>query len=150
MHAGIVVEVRCPLGSVAFSAEVPISDINTRMVRRELLPGERVTVNVGIPVGRLALIAGQTKFASVVDVDGEQTVLEGQDSTDFGLLWCVRGSEEFGDAPFPESYDLDTVVREISVTNTSAKKNPLFLMVSEQKTEPVIDKSALPAEVPGK
>lgn len=136
MKAGLFVEIRLPQGSVSFASEIAVSDINTRTVKTELLPGQTVRIPIGLTVGQLALIAAQTQFASEVDVDGEKTVLEGQNTTDFGLLWCVRNDEEFGDPPFPPNYETDSLVTSLAVTNTSQKKNQLFLMVAEREPLP--------------
>lgn len=134
MKAGIFVEVRCSQGSVGFASEIAVSDINTRSVKTELLPGQTISVAIGLAVSQLALITAQTQFASEIDVDGEITVLEGQNTTDFGLLWCVRGNEEFGDPPFPPNYEADSLIRTLKVTNKSPKKNQLFLIVAEKET----------------
>ena len=146
MQIGLAVEIRCPLGSVAFQAEIPVDPVASRVVRKTLAPGEVMAVPVYLPVRDIALIAGQAQLAAVVDVDGERTVLEGQKSTDFGLLYAVRGDEAFGDAPWPVEYDdnPDTVVRTLKITNTSGKQNPVTVMVCQRQTEPVIDPAALP------
>ena len=145
MQIGLAVEIRCPLGSVAFQAEIPVDPVASRVVKKNLAPGEVMTVQIYQPVRDIALIAGQAQLAAVVDVDGERTVLEGQKSTDFGLLYAVRGDEVFGDAPWPVDYDdTESVVKTLKVTNTSGKMNAVTVMVCQRQMEPVIDPAYQP------
>ncbi len=137
MKAGVSVEVRLPQGSVQFQAHLDVADESVRVINKDLQPGQSFRVNPGMTVRELAIIAAQSEYLASVTIGTAVTILEGQQTTDFGLLWCVRGNEEFGSAPWPDELNLDDALPAIVVKNESDRRSNVRLMLAALPEEPV-------------
>lgn len=126
MKVGLTVEIRCPQGSIAFQSHVDAAQESIRPANRELAPNETWTWNIGsIPPERIAFFAAQSMLNASVTINDTETLLEGQQSTDFGIAFARRGEETFGTLPFTGDLTL------ITVTNMTDKKNRISIMFGE-------------------
>ena len=126
MKVGLTVELRCPQGSVAFQSHVDSSPESIRHCRHELAPGETWSWKVQtISPETIAFFAAQSMSPATLLINGSETLLEGQLSTDFGITYARRGDDIFGTLPF----DGDLTV--IHVTNESDKKNRIDIIFGE-------------------
>jgi len=130
MQAGITIEVRCPRGSVAFQSHVAVADESIRFVQKELLPGQVWTwKHAGILPADIALFAAQTQKQALFSINGTDTLLEGQGTTDFGMIFARRGLETIGTLPFEGELFL------LTVTNLSEKLNRIEILIAEKDAE---------------
>lgn len=127
MKAGVTFEVKCPIGSVGFQAEIDLDDDTVRTIRKTLEPGQLWIWPVHMTASRIAVIAMQSRFACVVSIAGKETLLEGQTEQDLGVIAGRRGSETFGEFPFGDDVEEITA---ISVQN-GEKKNHIDILIGE-------------------
>ena len=126
MKIGVTVEVRCPLGSVAFQSQVDAVQESVRLSRKELSPGQTWTWRVGlVERDKIAFFAAQSQYDVTMTINGQETILEGQMTTDFGVLFARRESETLGTLPFEGD------LSEVTVTNDSDKKNRIDILFGE-------------------
>lgn len=133
MKIGLTVELMSPRGSVAFQSQVPVADESIRTVRKELKPGKVWRWQLAIPRERIAVFAAQSmgeccvafNAGDVFDESFFKLTLEGQNTTDFGIMFARRGEDTFGSLPFEG--DLVDVV----FWNVSDKKNRVDVFVGE-------------------
>ena len=126
MKVGLTVELRCPQGSVAFQSHVEAAAESIRHCSKELAPGETWTWTVKtIEPQSLAFFSAQSMRPATMLINGSETLLEGQLSTDFGIAFARRGVEEFGSLPF--TGDLTA----IQVTNETDKNNRIDIIFGE-------------------
>jgi hypothetical protein len=126
MKVGLTVELRCPQGSVAFQSHIDAAQESIRVCNRDLAPGE--TWIWKLPEtnrDEIAFFAAQSKLPATILINGTETLLEGQLTTDFGIAYARRSLETFGTLPF--SGNLTT----IQVTNESDKRNHIAIMFGE-------------------
>lgn len=133
MKCGITVQVRCSRGDVAFQSAIDAVDESIVMVRKELKPGETwVWRTLPIESEKLAFFAAQSQQAAVISINGQETVLEGQLSTDFGVVFARRGDETLGQLPFSGT------LTEVRVTNDSQLKSRIDFMLGQcPEPEPI-------------
>lgn len=126
MKCGITVQVRCPLGDVAFQSAIDAIDESVVMIRKELSPGQTWTwKTLPIEADKLAFFAAQTQQPTVISINGQETVLEGQLTTDFGIFFARRGDETLGQLPFSGT------LTEVRVTNASQLKSRIDFMLGQ-------------------
>ena len=127
MQIGITMELMSPMGSVAFQSQVEVQDESIRSVRKELNPGQSWTWRLAIPRDRIAVFAAQSMLECEVSFNGKlsELTLEGQSTTDFGIIFARRGQDTFGALPF----EGDLV--EMVVKNTTDKLNRIDVFVGE-------------------
>lgn len=127
-------EMLAPQGSVAFQAKIPILEESVRYVRKQLAPAQVWTWRLGFPRDSIGVFAVNSERPVTVTIAGKETVLEGQGSTDFAMVFARRGSESFGELPF------DGDLAEITVKNDSSISNHVTIYVAEREPEsPVAD-----------
>ncbi|TXH15021.1 MAG: hypothetical protein E6R03_08105, partial [Hyphomicrobiaceae bacterium] len=126
MKVGVTVEVRCPKGSVAFQSQVDCDDESLRHCRKELAPAQVWNWRLlEVPPERIAFLAIQSQYAVTVLINGTETLLEGQMTTDFGVIFARRGNETFGSLPF------EGTLGQITVREESGKKNRVDIIFGE-------------------
>lgn len=126
MKCGITVQVRCPFGDVAFQSAIDAIDESVVMIRKELSPGQTwIWKTLPIEADRLAFFAAQSQQPTVVNINGQETVLEGQLTTDFGIFFAKRGDETLGQLPFSGT------LTEVRVTNASQLKSRIDFMLGQ-------------------
>ena len=126
MKVGITVEVRCPKGSVAFQSQVDCDDESLRHCRKELAPLQVWNWRLlETPPDKIAFLAIQSQYPVTVSINDTETLLEGQMTTDFGLVYARRGRETFGTLPFEGN------LSQITVTDESGKKNRVDIILGE-------------------
>jgi hypothetical protein len=126
MKVGLTVELRCPQGSIAFQSHIDATPESIRHCKRELAPGETWVWNVQtIDPEKIAFFGAQTMLEASMLINGTETLMEGQQSTDFGVAFARRGEETFGTLPF------DGTLTTVSVTNLSEKKNRIAIIFGE-------------------
>lgn len=135
MKCGITVQVRCSLGDVAFQSQIDAVDESVVMIRKELRPRETwIWKTLPIEPGKLAFFAAQSQQATIITINGQETVLEGQLTTDFGVFFARRGDETLGQLPFSGT------LTEIRVTNDSELKSRFDFMLGQcPDSEPDIE-----------
>jgi len=135
VKCGITVQVRCPLGDVAFQSAIDAVDESIVMIRKELKPGETwVWKTLPIEPQKLAFFAAQSQQPTIININGQETVLEGQLTTDFGIFFARRGDETLGQLPFSGT------LTEVRVTNDSQLKSRIDLMLGQcPELEPLDD-----------
>lgn len=126
MKVGITVEVRCPKGSVAFQSQVDCDDESLRHCRKEIAPGQIWNWRLlEVHPDKIAFLAIQSQYQVTILINGTETLLEGQMTTDFGVIFARRGLETFGSLPF------DGNLSQITVRDESGKKNRVDIIVGE-------------------
>lgn len=142
MKVGITVEVRCSAGSVAFQSQIDSDQDSMRFVRKELQPGQEWSFRI-LPIERdkIAFFAAQSLLPATLKVNGSETILEGQNTTDFGVFFARRDLETIGSLPFAGD------LTEIKVTNDSDKKNRFDIFLGEVP-EPVSESVNIEAKQP--
>ena len=126
MKCGITVQVRCRLGDVAFQSAIEAIDESIVMIRKELSPGQTwIWKTLPIEADKLAFFAAQTQQPTVISINGQETVLEGQLTTDFGIFFARRGDETLGQLPFSGT------LTEVRVTNASELKSRIDFMLGQ-------------------
>lgn len=126
MKVGITVEVRCPKGSVAFQSQVDCDDESLRHCRKELAPGQIWNWRLlETPPDKIAFLAIQSQYQVTVLINGTETLLEGQMTTDFGVIFARRERETFGSLPFEGN------LSQITVRDESGKKNRIDIILGE-------------------
>jgi len=132
VKVGISVEVRCPQGSVSFQSHVDCDAESIKNCRKELVPGQVWTWKfLEIPADKISFLAIQSQDKVTIEINGTETLLEGQKTTDFGIVYARRGSETLGDLPF------DGDLSQITVRDESGKKNRIDIILGEVP-EPVV------------
>lgn len=141
MKCGITVQVRCSLGDVAFQSAIEAIDESIVMIRKELSPGQTwIWKTLPIEPEKLAFFAAQSQQAAVITINGQETVLEGQLTTDFGIFFARRGDETLGQLPFSGT------LTEVRVTNDSQLKSRIDLMLGQCPDVERVDDSPEPAD----
>ena len=126
MKVGLTVELRCPQGSVAFQSHVESAAESIRHCNKSLEPGETWVWTVkAISPDNIAFFAAQSMRPATMLINGSETLLEGQLSTDFGIAFARRGTEEFGSLPFTGDLTF------IQVTNETDKVNRIDIIFGE-------------------
>lgn len=126
MKCGITVQVRCSRGDVAFQSAIEAIDESIVMIRKELRPGETwIWKTLPIEPDKLAFFAAQTQQPTVITINGQETVLEGQLTTDFGIFFARRGDETLGQLPFSGT------LTEVRVRNASQLKSRIDFMLGQ-------------------
>lgn len=133
MKCGITVQVRCSRGDVAFQSAIDAVDESIVVIRKELKPGETwIWKTLPIEPGKLAFFAAQSQQPTIININGQETVLEGQLTTDFGIFFARRGDETLGQLPFSGT------LTEVRVTNDSQLKSRIDFMLGQcPEPEPV-------------
>lgn len=132
MKVGISVEVRCPKGSVSFQSHVDCDEESIKHCRKELVPSQVWTWKfLEIPPEKIAFLAMVSQYPVTVEINGTETLLEGQNSTDFGIVYARRELETFCQLPF------DGSLSQITVRDESGKKNRIDIILGEVP-EPVV------------
>jgi hypothetical protein len=126
MKLSLSVEVRSSKGSVSFQSQIDATAESLRHFRKELQPGETWSFPfLPIAESNIAIFAAQSMLASTLLINGTETLLEGQSTTDFGVTFARRGYETFGSLPFTGDLSL------IQVTNETAKANRIDIIFGE-------------------
>lgn len=132
MKVGVSVEFRCPNGSVSFQVHVDCADESMRPVRKELVPGEKWVWKLRqIPPEQIAVFAIHPQHPVTVEINGEETLLDGQNGNDFGIAYARTERGIFGYLPFEGN------LSEITVRDESGKKNRIDIILGEVP-EPVV------------
>ncbi len=136
MKCGITVQVRCSRGDVAFQSAIEAIDESIVMIRKELKPGETwIWKTLPIEPDKVAFFAAQSQQAAVITINGQETVLEGQLTTDFGIFFARRGDETLGQLPFSGT------LTEVRVTNDSQLKSRIDFMLGQCPDQEAIEPS---------
>jgi len=126
MKVGISVECRSPQGSVAFQSQVDVDEETVRFCRKELEPGQTwVWRMLPIDRDRVAFFSAQSMYPVTLQLGGHITLLEGQMTSDFGIIYARRDLETLGTLPCTGP------LSEITVINDSQKKNRIDIMLGE-------------------
>ena len=132
MKVGISVEVRCPQGSVSFQSHVECDAESVKNCRKDLVPRQEWTWKfLEIPAEKIAFLAMQSQYPVTIEINGTETLLEGQMTTDFGIMYARRDLETLGQLPF------DGNLSQITVRDESGKKNRIDIILGEVP-EPVV------------
>lgn len=138
MRCGLAVELRCPKGSVGFHAEVDVQEESIRSARKELGPAETWEWRLNIPRSQIAMLAVQSLLDTQLQVNDSLIRLQGQATTDFGLLYAVRTDEKTGAAEAFGNLPFDGDLTTIRVTNLTAKRSRVDIIVAEHSVQPQV------------
>lgn len=130
MKVAITVQVRCAKAEVSFQSQVDCDEESLRHCRKELTPGQQWNWKLlALAPEKIAFLAIQSLYPVMVEINGSETYLEGQMSTDFGIFYARRESETLGDLPFIGN------LNQITVRDESGKKNHVSIMLGEVPEE---------------